>query len=82
MSRGYGAARPSVSSLSLSPSFPSSQLSLLEDAVIELRKFEGELKIKSSHMSHIRIDVSDTSSLSQLKGGRSQWFELLQAPVI
>ena len=43
--------------------------------MVELRKFEGELKIKSSHMSHIRIDVSDTSSLSQLKGGRGQWVQ-------
>ena len=44
------------------------QLSLLEDAMEELRKFEGELKVKSSLLSSLRIDVSSAESLSKLKG--------------
>ena len=48
------------------------QISLLEDSLIELGKFEGEMKIKSTALSQLPIDVSSTSSLSKLKGiGRS-----------
>ena len=47
---------------------PPAQLSLLEDAMEELRKFEGELKVKSSLLSSLRIDVSSAESLSKLKG--------------
>ena len=48
--------------------YPPVQLSLLEDAMEELRKFEGELKVKSSLLSSLRIDVSSAESLSKLKG--------------
>jgi len=34
----------------------------------ELRKFEGELKVKSSLLSNLRIDVSSAESFSRLKG--------------
>ena len=45
------------------------QLSLLEDALTELRKFEAELKVKSSHLAHLRVDISHPlASLEQLKG--------------
>lgn len=40
----------------------------MEDALTELRKFEGELKVKSAILSSLRIDISDTSSLLMLKG--------------
>ena len=43
-------------------------MSLLEDALTELRKFEGEMKIKSTAMSQVRMDVSSTTSLLTLKG--------------
>ncbi|XP_003389152.1 PREDICTED: regulation of nuclear pre-mRNA domain-containing protein 2-like [Amphimedon queenslandica] len=43
------------------------KISLLEDSLVELGKFEGEMKIKSSALSQLPIDVSSTSSLSQLK---------------
>eukprot|EP00731_Ephydatia_muelleri_P016564 Em0009g988a len=50
------------------------KLTLVEDAVMEFRKFEGEMKIKSAFFSNMRIDVSNTSSLALLKdksaGGR------------
>lgn len=44
------------------------QISLLEDSLVELGKFEGEMKIKSTALSQLPIDVSSTSSLSKLKG--------------
>ena len=44
------------------------QLPLLQDAMEELRKFEGELKVKSSLLSNLRIDVSSAESFSRLKG--------------
>ena len=41
----------------------------MEDALTELRKFEAELKVKSSHLKNLRVDISNpTASLSQLKG--------------
>lgn len=43
-------------------------MSLLGDAITELRKFEGEMKVKSSHFANLRMDVSDTSTLARLKG--------------
>lgn len=45
------------------------QLSLLQDALSEFGKFEAELKVKSSHLANLRVDISNpTASLSMLKG--------------
>ena len=45
------------------------QLPLLEGALTEFSKFEAELKVKSSHLSNLRVDISNPSaSLSMLKG--------------
>ncbi|XP_065912784.1 regulation of nuclear pre-mRNA domain-containing protein 2-like isoform X2 [Dysidea avara] len=56
------------------------QLSLLADAVKEMEKFEGELAVKRANLQALRLNVSDPSTLSQLKdkssGGRfSEEFE-------
>ena len=41
----------------------------MEDSLVELRKFEAELKVKSSYLTNLRVDISNpTASLSQLKG--------------
>lgn len=46
-----------------------SQLPLLQDALSEFSKFEAELKVKSSHLSNLRVDITNpTTSLSMLKG--------------
>lgn len=48
---------------------PLLQLPLLQDALSEFAKFEAELKVKSSHLSNLRVDISNpTTSLSMLKG--------------
>jgi len=44
------------------------QLSLLADAVKEMEKFEGELAVKRANLQALRLNVSDPSTLSQLKG--------------
>ena len=45
------------------------QLPLLQDALSEFAKFEAELKVKSSHLSNLRVDISNpTASLAMLKG--------------
>ena len=45
------------------------QLPLLQDALSEFAKFEAELKVKTSHLSNLRVDISNpTASLSMLKG--------------
>ena len=45
------------------------QLPLLQDALSEFAKFQAELKVKSSHLSNLRVDISNpTTSLSMLKG--------------
>ena len=49
------------------------KISLLADALTELRKFEAELKVKSSYLTQLRVDVSNpTASLALLKGGTSR----------
>ena len=44
------------------------QLSLLEDAVEELSKFQGEMRVKDASVSSLPIDIWESSSLSLLKG--------------
>ena len=44
------------------------QLSLLEDAVQELSKFHGEMRVKEASVDSLPMDVWDSSSLSLLKG--------------
>lgn len=48
------------------------QLALLEDAITELRKFEGELQVKASHLASMRLDASQPSSFLSLKGKRQR----------
>ena len=43
-------------------------MSLLEDAVLELRKFEGEMRIKEASIESLPIEIWDASSLGLLKG--------------
>ena len=46
----------------------------MEDSLVELRKFEAELKVKSSYLTNLRVDISNpTASLSQLKGKKCGW---------
>lgn len=55
-----------------------SKLPLLQDALLEFAKFEAELKVKSTHLSNLRVDISDpTASLSMLKGECHQLSTLL-----
>lgn len=44
------------------------QLSLLADAINEMEKFEGELAVKRAGLQALRLNVSDPSTLMQLKG--------------
>lgn len=45
------------------------QVPLLQDALSEFAKFQAELKVKSAHLSNLRVDISNpTASLSMLKG--------------
>ena len=60
---------PNTSS-TMPSSLTSLQLSLLEDAITELRKFEGELQVKASHLASMRLDASQPSSFLSLKGKR------------
>lgn len=53
--------------LPLSLSF-SVQISLLEDAVLELRKFQGEMRVKEASVNSLPMDIWDASSLGLLKG--------------
>ena len=47
----------------------SSQLPVLQDSLSEFAKFEAELKVKSTHLSNLRVDISNpTTSLAMLKG--------------
>lgn len=44
-------------------------MSLLEDAVLELSKFQGEMRVKEASVSSLPMEVWDPSSLELLKGG-------------
>jgi regulator of Ty1 transposition protein 103 len=46
---------------------PDFKLSLLEDAVQELSKFHGEMRVKEASVDSLPMDVWDSSSLSLLK---------------
>ncbi len=51
------------------PPPPPPKVHMLEDALSEFAKFEAELKVKSSHLSNLRVDISNpTTSLAMLKG--------------
>ncbi len=57
----------------LIPPYLCSKLSLLEDALTELGKFEAELKVKSSHLANLRVDIDHpAASLESLKGKHVQ----------
>ena len=44
------------------------QLSLLEDAILELRKFKGEMRVKEASVESLPMEIWDASSLGLLKG--------------
>ena len=52
------------------------QLSLLEDAMLELSKFQGEMRVKEASVGSLPIDIWDSSSLEVLKGEYSCHFLL------
>lgn len=59
--------QPSLFALPLSLSL-SVQMSLLEDAVLELRKFQGEMRVKEASVNSLPMEIWDASSLGLLKG--------------
>ena len=44
------------------------QLALLEDAVMELSKFQGEMRVKEASVDSLPMEVWEASSLGLLKG--------------
>lgn len=43
-------------------------MSLLEDAVLELSKFQGEMRVKEASVTSLPMEIWDPSSLELLKG--------------